>query len=638
MKFRLPVSETKLKSFLQLEGSALDTFLKSLRHDEIAALLLIPSLFSNKDDLNTDKKVFFFLNSQLSRLVPALLQSREQMWEVPKSAFTINPAFNDIELLLSDLKIELMSDSEIQRNEHLIAGMDWKSQSLIPERQFFSEKYPNISNDGQEYVYESQERFITDFLANNDEPTVVQGYAGIGKSTMTRMIVEGLNKRHGSKPLYLTRNLHQMRSVKRSHIHINAITFAHAINVEFVRDTSFLYQNTDHKKAAQYFAFPPIGPLDHYKSYLAARITVNSFCYSSDDEITEEHLPKFVFSHKAQHLANANVLWSTLCSMSPSTPVALEWHHKMKIISLRNLGFTRLSASHLIFDEGHDVYPAFQKIINNSRIPTLVFKDDFQNLVAAQYTKSSNHRIKELSQSIRQGSQLEGIVGMLTNSGYYNYATTFKGSKDKETTITEYKNLNDLPKPPCAIIGSSINGLSLVIFKLQQQGASFTLLPNTYKSIVKFYTDAKLVNKGLTHEIRNPALAGVKSWEAYFEKNKIRNPSESYMSFLQNNERIDQMLNRLRETQDIQGSTNNYTLAFAEHSKSLEFKRVIVLDELLNANQRHRNGSLNQANAQANLNKLYLSLTRATNEIYMPSQFEGKTQDMVAVTSRLLQR
>ena len=540
---------------------------------------------------------------------------------------------------LASLKISLLDDDHpAAESRYLDAEGEWsfafaaeyQHQVRPLQKVYFNEFAAQLS------VTDPQHRALREFLAAPDESFNVQGYAGSGKTHLISRFAELLRPQ---RTLLLAQTTGQLRALQsRADEQFPAMTFIQAVaqvldsnllaNSWRLKDKSrgqYTWQ-VAHSQVVQWLNIPAIGHLSPVQVASVCARAVASFCHSTAQHLDTMHLPVAIGSQlsvvdRAALLETVKGYWSEIIQPSePHIRLPIRGYHRIKLMSLTDEVLDP-QYTHIIVDEGHDIPTPMLQILDRSPQAVITLSDELQNLSGLAAARSSSIRQRYITQSVRLGKQVEGIVNPLIQAHPGATKELFAGRADHYTHLQHYSGWQ-IPNQPTTIIVADEFDLFAWFQRLTHAGASFRLSRSTFKDFMTFAQDCiELYSNGTRP--RHGLIFRYGSWDA-LSTAMANNPSF---------QAIERMLHKGYSQVDFQTAVDRHMrkgrgtiiLARVSDTKNMEFASVYLSKDLLITPTAHDN----QDSRARLFSSLYTACTRAQHELIVPDGFSDWIADAI---------
>lgn len=621
-KMYLPLSENTLNQ-LVCDTTDLEYKLQSLSLAEYTSLFLITRLPEIKLNRGQHPEQFFAQAIDIGH--SQVQQSGLQSYIDSTHSLLSKSAISNGQTLLTDFNISQLDDSTIALGEYLQSDGSWDYSFKDKQNKTFTDGAVKIHlrENRVSYLTAEQNRLYREFEAQSHEQTHVQGYAGTGKSTFIIAILNMLEQ-SSARVLVLAHTKSQLNALTSKaeispKVHRNTFSgmaqqilhrdLTHHTNNNFGRiDTS--RATIPDNQLIKLLEVSSGGGFSALQIIAAVRGTLFNFCQSDNDEITDKHIPQryqltFDQTTRSVTCQYTNKLWALY--QSPKTGQLNPQVRGFHIIKWAAINRCKISPSytHVLLDECHNLPKSVLQILNDSPQALLTLGDEYQRLKGAAPQLPEQVRQRELSHSVRSGSQIETIVNPIITVHPGISKAPFHGNKNSRIEIKYYKTAK-VPNSSAVILVNDMWGLFEWAQRIAVNNANIQLLSDT-KKLDMFVQDCiELYNIG--SRARHPELFRFAAWNNA-EKHNRKNPGF---------QRINRMLERgfnFKDWQQTLSKLNNKqpcTLALGLVADTLnhEFDSVMLTPDIFH-------GSTSRYHAEF-CSTLYISITRAKYRLLVP--------------------
>lgn len=537
--------------------------------------------------------------------------------------------------LMSKLKIRFMDEGTLAGRDYL-NGQRWDdtfcsrhSERLDPAKVIFH------TVQGEPFALSSEQaRTFRVLQSEPDESIHIQAFAGTGKTYMIERLITTLAN---CRPLLLAFTRVQLDALLQrvGPDRVTGMTFGELADYVLRRDPDVYYHEPGrrasprHQVAPQVIAsrlgFTAVNRLSPAQVAATCAKMVSKFCSGSDASINEAHIPKLGFAlntvEQAVLVHYANDLWTqTISPTDHRFDLPLRGYHRIKQMSLVNDALIGLEYTHIIVDEAHDLSWPMASFLDRCPQPVISLGDAYQRLDGLVAKRAGNIRQREVTNSIRAGRQVEGVINALIDKNPLFKLGVFEGNRGKDTRVLFYDRA-DIPTRPTTILVSSEWGLFEWFQRLGNAGAQFSLLPGAVATFRRFILDCiELFNSNArpTHS----ALFRYARWEDLHA-----DMDQNNLSF----HRIDRMLRKGYCAKDFEASllaldasgSAPIKLGRVIDAKNMEIDTVMLAPDLLTEirpGDRFAAGSAFAA--------LYTAGTRARHQLIVPGHLKDWASDV----------
>lgn len=550
-------------------------------------------------------------------------------------------AFTSGRALMNKLKIRFM-DAETVAGRGYLVGKYWDfrfcqrhSEHLNPAK----EEFQTVTGD-RFTLTDQQARTFRVLQTDHDESIHIQALGGTGKTHLIERIINSLTN---CRPLLLAFTRVQLDSLmlRVGADRVTGMTFGGFANYVLRRNSSKPYRNPGRRSMPRHqvtpedvalrLGFMAIGRLNPSQVASACAKIVIRFCHSSESAIHEGHIPKLGFTldtvEQAVLVQYANELWTQTTDPTDARfDLPLRGYHCIKQMSLLQDASIGHEFTHIIVDEAHDLTSPMASFLDRCPQPVISLGDACQRLDGNVSTRAENIRHREMTQSIRAGRQIEGVINSLIDKNPLFKLGFLEGNSDKDTKVVFYDKA-EIPASPTTILVSSEWGLFEWFQRLGKAGVGFSLLPGAVSTFRRFILDCIELFHSQTRPTHS-ALFRYSNWE---DLHADMDPSNT--SF----HRVDRMLRKGYSAIDFEASLltldtsgcASIKLGRVLDAKNMEIDSVMLAPDLLGdvrPGDRIATGSAFAA--------LYTAGTRARHQLIVPGNLKDWASDAARPANR----
>lgn len=544
--------------------------------------------------------------------------------------------------LIQSIGISLLDDDVVAQKDYLLPSGHWDRYFAQRHKTRVNPPLLELPMPGGRAIYlgDQQARLFGDLRQGLDESINLQGYAGIGKTFLISKFFELLSPATTLLMAHLPGQLVELK--KRVHVpsnadQLNAFTFGHMANLILNADESpQAWKITDRQRAmtdylvtdqqtVNWLKIQPVGPLQPRVVANLCRRTVFSYCMSASIDIEAKHLPaigsRLSSADLEVLLEYSRLMWrETVTPSAPSIRFPVRNAHRIKYLSLcPHLDFPECF-THLIVDEAHDLSAVHLQILDRSSRAVITLGDDYQHIAGMAAKRNGMVRQRNITQSIRAGKQMGGVLNPLIQLHPGNVKDEFEGRADYPTVISPYDGSTPIPDKPTTIIVANEWGLLNWFSNLVDAGATFEMPPSARQELTAFlgglcnlYRDGRRANHRM--------LFHYESWDALATSMGGNHAFRSAMRLLDAGLTI-QQLDVLMNTHCPEGGAE-IKLARVDDVKNQEFDRVLVSRDLM----RPPKAGSDHSTARI-CSMLYTVASRAKHELIVPGNLGDWLRDI----------
>ena len=490
-----------------------------------------------------------------------------------------------------------------------------------------------------------QSRIYRELEAQDDEHLHVQGYAGTGKSSLIRAMVDLLAPR-GARILVLAEHRRQLDATPLEtggRTGVDKATFAALAGRIIPPDlTSPAYLNllrTGRSRAempdeelARRLGVRASGAFSAPEIARAARATVFVFCRGDDAEIAERHLPRthrlaFGAATRTVTCAHARTLWEAIVSR-PSRELAplIRAYHLIKWVSLNRWPIPE-KYTHVVIDESHYLPGAVRAILEASPQAAWTLGDDYQHLGGHATTWPSAPRTREMTRSLRTAREVEPLINPIIATHPSGTKARFHGNRMSRAEIVYYDAARArVPEARTVILVDDTWGLFEWAQRIAAAGGELELMGDRL-ALDRFVKDCIELHAHGSRG-RHPELLRYASWS---ELAAHHHASAGFR-------RIDRLLERGYTYRDWRrtyarlsgGGERTHVLGLIGHTLNREFDDVMLAPDVL------RDVGVRRRAAFAA--SMYVALTRARRRLIVPEGLRHWIEEISAPGPAAIER
>ena len=397
---------------------------------------------------------------------------------------------------LPELGIALLDEEDLDGDTFLTASGEWDHGFAARHRERLLAPLVRREGIGRgARLTLEQSRVYRELEAQDDEHLHVQGYAGTGKSSLIRALIDLLEP-SGARVLVLAEHQRQLDATPvdtRRSRHVGKSTFAALARRLVPEDlTSPAYMNMlrmersrtelPDDELVRLLGIRSSGRHDAREVARAVRTTLFVFCRGADDVLDERHLPRVwrrLLDPAARGVVcqHARELWSAIVSR-PSRELGplIRPHHLIKWVALNRWPIPG-TWTHVVVDESHDLPGAVRQILAASPQAVATLGDDYQNLGGYVPPLPFAVRAREMTHSVRTGASVEALVNPIIAAHPGGTKAPFHGNRMNRVEIVRYEpSRAAVPESPAAILVGDVWGLFEWVQRVASGGGSVDLM------------------------------------------------------------------------------------------------------------------------------------------------------------------
>lgn len=500
----LPLSQETAQQLVQ---NHLD--LTSLQVPELAAVLLIQNLPSLVRAGQTAPRIEAALAKALSAGLDSNAEYGAQIFAQAVAERFSPVAFMDGLGLLDGLMFNLLEVDEVAERKYLKPDGNWDFSFRIEHAAQLNPLKETIATASGETIFLTTPQFrIFKILRSElDEHLNLQGLAGVGKTSMISTLLEYLKP---EETLLLAHTSQQLKALtaRLGSKKFVGMTFGQLASQLLFTPPS-VYRRPDRQRyqptyqmadvdVAKVLGFQPVGSYSVKRVADICRRTVQSFCYSISREISADNIPRVDGSlsdvDRAALLGYSNLMWQEITQPrlifeGKKTHLPIRVYHLLKMLSLdTSISLSLTTYRHIVIDEAHDLSAPLLQFLDRCPQATCTLGDVCQRMDGLPAQRGKHVRQREISQSVRSGPQMEGILNPLIAAHPRAELAPLVGARDKKTII-EYYDRSDIPDDGTTILVKGEWGVFEWFQRLAGAGASFCMMPESEKQLRRFVND-----------------------------------------------------------------------------------------------------------------------------------------------------
>ena len=332
---------------------------------------------------------------------------------------------------------------------------------------------------------------------------------------------------------------------------------------------------------------------------------INRWCASSAPQLQAVHFDRslpWAMLDAAPYVAAAEHVWR--CMFDPAVQkggcLSLNTGHLGKWLWLQGVA-PPVELGMLLVDEAHELSPAWKEVLARHAPGVVSLGDPHQRLVG-RASRWSASKVLEMSQSVRQGSQVDALVNQsLALDDLGTSSERFAGASDRATGVRRYAAWSQVPVQGARLYGS-LWRLLQEAHQLLEQGARVHVHPSSLRLMQKEAQgpiDAwRSVRRGESS----------RRWDAFVEACEQRGQGDIPALFSGGFDScgLEQLLATLVPAQDA-----GIMLCMAQHAKNLQFDRVAMSPCCFITGYETRQ-------VHSPVRSAYLALTRGSHQLWLP--------------------
>jgi len=471
---------------------------------------------------------------------------------------------------------------------------------------------PAIERNG---LYTSEQaRVLRAIAANPDELIDLEAYAGTGKSHLVLALMDARPGRY----TYIAPSRGQVEAFRprmpseAATRLLTQIELANLMVQQAARSgrskgfvPTFRLSTVPLWEIARRIGVQGIGQRVPEQVLMTALDGINRWCASSAAQVQAVHFDRslpWAMLDAAPYVAAAEHVWR--CMFDPAVQkggcLSLNTGHLGKWLWLQGVA-PPVELGMLLVDEAHELSPAWKDVLARHAPGVVSLGDPHQRLVG-RASRWSSSKMLEMSQSVRQGSQVDGLVNQsLALDDLGGTSERFMGASDRATGVRRYTAWSQVPVHGARIYGS-LWRLLQEAHQLMEQGARVHVHP----------ASARVLHKEAQAPIEAWRSVGrgesSHRWERFVEACEERGLTDIPVLFSTgfDSAALERLLATLVPEQDA-----TVVLCLAQHAKNLQFDRVSMSAccFVTGYDTRQQHSPVRAA---------YLALTRGSQQLWLP--------------------
>lgn len=633
----LPLSPETAQQLVQSHDG-----LANLQVPELAAVLLIQNLPSLVRAGQTAPRIEAALAKALIAGWDSESESGDHLFSLAVAERFSPVSFKEGLALLDGLRFNLLEAEEVASCKYLMPDHSWNFSFRIEHAAQLNPLKETVTTALGETIFLTTPQFRTFNMLRSEleEHLHLQGLAGVGKTSMISIMLEYLRP---ERTLLLAHTPQQLQALtdRLGSKKFVGMTFGQlASQLLFTPPSPYLrphrqrYQSTyqmSDADTAKVLGLQPIGSFPPKRVADYCRRIVQSFCYSSNREISADNIPlvdkNLSDADRAALLGYSNLMWQEITQPrllfeGKKTHLPIRTYHVLKLLSLdTSISLSLAAYRHILIDEAHDLSVPLMQFLDRCPQATCTLGDVCQRLDGLPARRGMHVRQREISQSVRSGRQMELILNPLIAAHPRAELAPLVGARDKKTII-EYYDRSDIPEDGTTILAKGEWGVFEWFQRLSGANASFCLMPQSEQQLRRFVNDCiELYHYGSPP--KHGALFRHSTWDS------LATTYANDYSF----KTIEKMLVRGYSSNDFESSmgkldrTGNAKILLGRVSdaRSLEMDKVMLGRDLLSP---IRAGDIDEASKT--FAGLYTGSSRARYKLIVPGHMRDWMVDQAA--------
>lgn len=598
--------------------------LRDIEFHELVGLTLVATIASNPTSVNSANA-----EAHYARLLNSIIEwpksDKEALFNTRIKGLTLEQCRDHLE----QAGIDLMPLEEFEARHYRTPTGEWITQDQrLPK---FDLKRNRFLKSQDETLHQANAVALR-IKQCPDEPVMVGGVAGCGKTHLIRQIVHSLPQ---EELIVLTAKPEQFSGMDSGIFCFSPVEACRHFAQSIVGDNfdQRFGKRVPFDRMADFFSVSERHGWDRATVMSYVWETVDNFCRSRDLEFGYSHLPGALpeewIAEAKYFIKTAETVWQNLAKPRRDSKLPLTDLHVIKLAQLNDFYF---SCEHLLIDEHHDLTPSMTDIIekNSARHVVMAFGDNRQITdTHPRLGRISRFPVDCLSvdQSIRSGMAVAPLVvaSMSSSSNEVERNFRFHGNDCQKTEVIHYGYSIGgevfIPQDDVLMISGSAWWLLVASIKLIQMKKPFDIFPGTLGELYSVFDHSISFRNHFVNRRQHPLFMGCASWQDLVETRNFGVAGLTEFNRLLDSLNID--LESWKKQVDgcrflYRRSGTGYVLGLAEEAKGHEVNAAMIFPDLANLV-----GVLNNEKLETEtvlLNKLYVSLTRARRRIYLPKK------------------
>lgn len=618
----MPIDRETIDTIIENSDSAQDV-VRRLTASELASLVFIQQLAGQKDP-----------RSNAERHLAGILKTCHQHSEQEGTIGLAQYIYDSMQMGRLECGLGVIEELGIglrqSRHGHSGSNRLWGTQPLGVDGIVVDEKPVVVTiNQRSQTLPRDQSRIYREVEAQYDDNLHIQGYAGTGKTTLIKFLFD-IYEKHSAQVLVLgetKRQLAALNPVTYDHRRIHFRTFS-ALSRELIPPD---YNNPEYNNLRRWTRSQTVisdkevckilGIPENDLLAQNVRRTMYKFCQRTDSEIDQNSIPQSVAMGMDLYQKTAIVeytkrLWEYFVLPNEGSIVAdIETDHLIKLATLNRWSISK-HYTHIFIDECHNLSDAVQMLLDFSPQTVISLGDDFQSLRGIAFQRPEAIRLREMTDSIRSGSGVDGIVNPMISLHPGLRKNRFESNKNNPFEISYYSRRVP-PKDPYVILASDSWGLFEWGQRLSVERSPITLLSSVQQLNI-FVSDCIELYKHGTRP-RHHELSRYKSWSDVFQANS-GNPSFFYVSRMldsgYNNKSWEDAKALFRE----KSNQSKHAIGLITDARNHEFDSVMLTA--------HIKQPKNREILATYINQMYTAVTRARRRLLLPEDMRDWIEEI----------
>jgi hypothetical protein len=351
---------------------------------------------------------------------------------------------------------------------------------------------------------------------------------------------------------------------------------------------------------------------------------VLKFCYSDDREIGPQHMPDVQLAAGEKHCLRiwAIQLWDRMVAVDQDIPVP-----PAQVLKWWQLRGAPLNYDVVLYDEAQDACPAFAHILQRSSALRLPIGDSHQQLYewrgAKDIMKQMGGSTFPLTLSWRFGAEIAALSNSILKSKATPPEFLVVGSSGVSSKVRLYDRPDSYPEWPVTILARTNAQVFQCAIQIAQRGHRLHVVGDI-DDLRWLLLDALRLYRG--EPAQHPRLMCFPTWNDLVSETHLTGEPElrrvCEIIHSQHNT-LESQLEELKRRHEIDPLRASAILATTHKVKGREWDRVMLLKDFIQPSDL---STLAPAHRDAELNILYVAVTRARRELYLPRELAAFTR------------
>lgn len=460
-----------------------------------------------------------------------------------------------------------------------------------------------------------QARVLRAIAANPDELIDLDGYAGTGKGHLVLALMDARPGRY----TYVAPSRGQVEAFRARVPSATAarlltqIEFANTLAQHAARNgltngfvATYRISTLSLGAIASRIGLQGVGGRTPEQTLRTVLDAIKRWCRSQESSLQAWNFTRSVpwaMVEAAPYVAAAEHVWR--CMFDPRVQrggcLSLTVDHIGKWLALRG-ATPPLQMGMLLIDESHDLSPAWKQLLAG-HAPGVVSLGDPHQCLTGAVPRWAASKVLEMRQSVRQGSQVDGLVNQVLAMDYLGYDSgPFMGASDRATGVRHYRDWAQVPSTGLRIYGSLLRLMQDAV-RLHAAGVHPHIHPATLRPL------RKALDTPMRAWRRVREGGSLRDWERLVEgyQRSGQGMVSDLFSARDGAQAIMQVIDAQQETMP-EGSV---VLCLAEHAKNVQFDAVSMSECCFSA-------GLTEGLRHDAVRAVYLAMTRASQQLWLP--------------------